>query len=92
MKEDPSHEIGGRTTQKQRLLRGAHGRDISGHTTAESFTFKQPQEWPKWSAAGLAEKAEEVQVNTLIYTMGDEVDDILRSFKLTDEDKKDYTR
>jgi len=67
-------------------------------TPPESFTFKQPQEWPKWirrferfrSAAGLAEKAEEVQVNTLIYTMGDEADDILRSFQLTEEDKKDY--
>jgi len=66
-------------------------------TPPESFTFKQ-QEWPKWirhferfrSAAGLAEKAEEVQVNTLIYTMGDEADDILSSFKLMDEDKKDY--
>ena len=67
-------------------------------TPPESFTFKQPQEWPKWirrferfrSAAGLAEKAEEVQVNTLIYTMGDEADDILRSFQLSEEDKKDY--
>jgi len=29
-------------------------------------------------------------VNTLIYTMGDEADDILSSFKLMDEDKKDY--
>ena len=67
-------------------------------TPPESFIFKQPQEWPKWirrfehfrSAAGLAEKAEEVQVNTLIYTMGDEADDILRSFQLMDEDKKAY--
>ena len=29
-------------------------------------------------------------MNTLIYTKGDKADDILRSFKLSDEDKKKY--
>ena len=65
----------------------------------ESFTFSRPQEWPKWirrferfrSAAGLDQKEEAVQVNTLIYTIGDEADDILRSFKLSEEDKKKYS-
>ena len=33
---------------------------------------------------------EEAQVNTLIYTMGDDADDILRSFRLSDEDSKKY--
>ena len=42
-------------------------------------------------AAGLEAKGEEAQVNTLIYSMGDEADDILRSFTdLSDEDKKTY--
>ena len=51
----------------------------------EPFNFANPEEWPKWlrrferfrQASGLAEKSEEAQVNTLIYCMGDEADDIL---------------
>ena len=64
----------------------------------EQFTFSRPQEWSKWirrferfrSASGLNDKPEEVQVNTLIYTMGDEADDILCSFTLTEEDARVY--
>ena len=64
----------------------------------DRFTFSQPDEWLKWlrrferflSASGLHEKAEEQQVNTLVYTMGDEADDILISFKLSEEDRKKY--
>ena len=64
-----------------------------------SFNFSQPQEWPKWIrrferfriAAELVAKDEEAQVNMLIYTMGDEADDILRSFKLSDTDVKKYS-
>lgn len=63
----------------------------------EPFTFSHPEEWEKWirhferfwKAAGLEEKGQETQVNTLIYIMGDEADDILRSFTdLSTEDKK----
>ena len=47
------------------------------------------EEWPKWSrrferfrqASGLAKEEEESQINTLIYAMGDQADDILNSFK-----------
>ena len=61
-------------------------------TPPEQFAFSHPQEWPKWirrferfrSAAGLETKAEEVQVNTLMYTMGGGADDILRSFGLSE--------
>ena len=68
-------------------------------TPPEQFTFSRPQEWPKWirrferfrNATGLATKEETVQVNTLIYTMGDEADDIFRSFGLSEEEKKVYT-
>ena len=42
------------------------------------------------TASGLVEKAEEAQVNTLIYTMGDAADDILRSFRLSEADSKKY--
>ena len=41
-------------------------------------------------ASGLDGKAEEAQVNTLLYSMGDEGDDILRSFSLSEEDQKKY--
>ena len=64
----------------------------------EPFNFSHPEEWPKWSrrferfrkASSLDSKDEEVQVNTLLYSMGDEADDILRSFKLSVEDAKNY--
>ena len=59
-------------------------------TIPEPFTFSRPEEWVKWSrrferfrvASGLAQRDEEVQVNTLIYAMGDQADDILHSFRL----------
>lgn len=65
----------------------------------ENFNFTQPQEWPKWlrrfecfrGASGLASKDDEIQVNTLVYSMGDQADDILRSFKLSEADGKKYT-
>ena len=41
-------------------------------------------------ASGLAQKEEEVQVSTLVYAMGDQADDILRSFALSEEDGKKY--
>ena len=65
-------------------------------TPPEPFTFSRPEEWIKWSrrferfrqASGLKDKDDEAQVNTLIYSMGDEADDILRSFGLSGEDSK----
>ena len=64
----------------------------------ESFNFSRPTEWTKWirrferfrTSAGLQKKSEEAQVNTLIYTMGAEADDIFQSFGLSEEDKKNY--
>ncbi len=64
----------------------------------DSFDFQQPEEWPKWirrferfrQASGLAEKESCVQVNALIYAMGDEGDDILASFGLTTAQKANY--
>ena len=62
------------------------------------FNFSYSNEWTKWiwwferykSASGLEEKSPETQVNTLIYTMGAEADDIFQSFDLSDEDKKKH--
>ena len=64
----------------------------------ETFTFTTPEEWPKWvrrferfrHASGLTASEEEAQVNTLIYCMGDQADDILRSFQLAEADAKVY--
>ncbi|XP_011879086.1 PREDICTED: uncharacterized protein K02A2.6-like [Vollenhovia emeryi] len=61
------------------------------------FTF-HAEDWNRWSqrweryrrAAGLAQRSEEDQVNLLIYSMGDKADDILLSFKLSQEELKRY--
>ncbi|XP_055913692.1 uncharacterized protein LOC129947228 [Eupeodes corollae] len=64
----------------------------------ESFTFSTPLEWPKWRrrferfmrASGLSGKTDEEQVNTFIYIMGSQAEDILLSFGLTDGDSKKF--
>ena len=64
----------------------------------EQFNFSRPEEWLKWArrferfrkASGLDAKDKEAQINTLVYSMGDEADNILRSFKLSVEDAKKY--
>ena len=64
----------------------------------ESFNFACPEQWTKWIrrferfriASGLSAKDDEAQVNTLIYAMGDEADDILRSFNLSEDESKRY--
>ena len=66
----------------------------------ENFDFAKPEEWPRWlrhferfrQASGLATKTQEVQVSTLIYSMGDKAEDLLESFNLTDKDAKDYSK
>jgi len=66
----------------------------------EQFAFTRPKEWPKWirrferfrKATGLDGKDEEIQVSTLIYSMGDAADDILRSFHLSEADSKKYNK
>ena len=64
----------------------------------EKFDLSRQQEWPKWSrrferfrqASGLAKEEEENQINTLIYAVGDQADDILNSFKLSTTQPKQY--
>ena len=64
----------------------------------EPFKFKTPEDWLKWirrfewfrCTSGLDKKSQEIQVNTLVYSMGDEADDILSSFHLPLEDKVKY--
>ncbi len=67
-------------------------------SSPERFDFSRPEEWPKWVrrferfryASGLSGKDEVNQIHTLVYSMGDEADDILSSFRLSDEDGKKY--
>ena len=64
----------------------------------EKFNFK-PEEWSRWikrleqfrKATGLDQKDGESHVNTLIYSMGEEADDIVVSFGLTTEEAKQYS-
>ncbi len=54
--------------------------------------------WPKWirqferfrHASGLSEKDEVNQVHTLVYSMGDEAEDVLSSFGLSEDERKKY--
>ena len=67
-------------------------------TPPENFTFARPEGWTKWirrferfrQASGLAEKDQASQIHTLIYTMGDEAEDLLSSFHLTAEQARSY--
>ena len=45
---------------------------------------------PTILASGFAKKDEEAQVNMLVYSMGDEADDILHSFGLSTDEAKRY--
>ncbi|KAJ7986631.1 hypothetical protein DPEC_G00341880 [Dallia pectoralis] len=64
----------------------------------EAFEFSKPQQWEKWIrrferfrlASNLHLSSEANQVNTLIYCMGDEADDILRGQALTDVQRQQY--
>lgn len=64
----------------------------------EAFTFSKPLEWEKWIrrferfrlASNLNLSSDANQVNTLIYCMGDEADDILRGLVLTEEQRQQY--
>ena len=72
---------------------------VSGYQLLEGFTFSNPEGWPSWirrfekfrNAFDLDEKSEEKQVSSLIYAMGDEAEDILDSFWLSDDEQKSYT-
>ena len=66
----------------------------------EPFDFKRPDEWPRWkkrfaqfrSASTLDKEAEDRQVNTLLYCMGEEAENVLSSTGISDKDKKNYDK
>ena len=66
----------------------------------EQFNFTRPEEWPKWyrryerfsTASGLDDKDWKSRVNTLIYSMGNEAEDIFRLFSLTEGEQVDFAK
>ncbi len=62
------------------------------------FNFAKPDEWPRWlrrfkqyrSAAGLDEEAETRQVDTLLYCMGEEAEEVLTSTNISAENRVLY--
>ncbi len=64
----------------------------------EPFNFSKPQEWEKWIwrferfrlASNLHVSSQANQVNTLIYCMGDEADDVLRGQPLSNPQHQEY--
>ncbi len=65
----------------------------------DSFSFDKPGEWPTWrqrflryrTATKLKEEEGEIQVSTLVYAMGYEAENVMKSFTFPTEDcEKDF--
>ena len=64
----------------------------------EKFNFSRTENWPEWirrfgrysQASELNKKDDTLQINTLIYAMGHQAEDILTSLKLTQDELKKY--
>ena len=62
-------------------------------------SLTKPQDWERWIrrfdrfrlASNLNATLEENQVNTLVYCMGDEAEDVLKGLTLTADERKGYT-
>ena len=73
---------------------------MASNTTASlaPFNFKNPEDWPKWIrrferyriSTELNKKDEPLQINTMIYCMGNEADNIFKSFTFAEGDEKKY--
>ena len=71
---------------------------IASLSVPAAFSYDTPDHWPKWKhhfqqyclASGLSGESEECQVNTLLYYLGEEVEDILASSNIGEEDRKKY--
>lgn len=64
----------------------------------EQFDFSKPQDWERWirrferfrQASNLHASSDENQVNTLMYCMGDEADDVLKGQNLSAARQRQY--
>ena len=67
-------------------------------TLPQQFNFREPQGWPEWrsqfqrfrTASELTDKNGEVQVSSLIYSMGPEAEKIFTQFGLVDVEASDF--
>ena len=72
---------------------------VLGYQLPKGFTFSKPEGWPSWirrfkrfrEASDLDEKSKQKQVSSLAFAMGDETENILNSFRLSDDERKPYT-
>ena len=66
--------------------------------TPGAFRFDRPDEWAKWKrrfeqfrlVSGLSAQSKERQVCTLLYTLGEDAEDVLSSTNISQEDRKKY--
>lgn len=66
----------------------------------ERFDFRHPESWKRWIVrweryrviSGLHKQDADTQINTFLYAMGSEAEDILVSLQLSDEEAKDYDK
>ncbi len=71
-------------------------RPITNISPPDKFSFK-PDEWPRWklryerylAASGLENQNDKTKINSLIYNMGEDAEDIFASFSWDDEADKD---
>jgi len=64
----------------------------------DTFDFRKPDVWLRWRkrfeqlriASGLSAESEDRQVNTLLYCLGEEADDVLNLTNIADEARKKY--
>ena len=71
----------------------------SGYQLPDRLNLSKPEGWPSWirrfkrfrEVSDLDEKSGQKQVSSLIFAMGDEAEDILDSFRLSDDERKSYT-
>ena len=67
-------------------------------TPPGSFNFNSPDEWPRWKkrfqqfrdASGLSDLEQPKQINTLLYCMGPDAEDVLDSTNPTAAEKRAY--
>lgn len=94
-----SQERGRQQAEQSTLQPPAKASAMFSINPPESFDFAKPQDWEKWirrferfrAASSLDKSSDANQVNTLIYCMGDEADDVLRGLTLTPEQKLIYS-
>ncbi|KAJ8887055.1 hypothetical protein PR048_013270 [Dryococelus australis] len=58
-----------------------------------SLDFRRPDEWGSWFKrfqSELLKKSSKIQISTLIYILGQESEDIINSFNLSDEESTSY--